>query len=201
MRSLKIITLLVIFFIGCSLGPKYIAQDYVPPIHAAVLPFTNETNDVDAPETVRKAFIELLPSRGYLLLEKNKLDQILLKDFGINEGGQLTSVSFQKLGETLNVDGLFYGNVITFVDFPFGFGRKRTVKANFKLIEAKTGKLLWEDEKSWTNPELHLSVEEARKAAIRQIAERQLEKITGIFLLKESRSVVELVLRNLPLAR
>lgn len=186
---------------GCSLGPKFIVQDYHPPAKTAVLPFANETNDVTGPESLRNLLIEMLPSRGYVPLAKDAVDQTLLEKFGITDGGQLGSVSPQELGKNLQVDALFYGTLIQFVDFPFGFGRKRTVKANLKLVETKTGKLLWEDEKSWTNPELHLSVEEAKRAAVRQVAERQIGKMTGTFLQQESMMMLSRALRNLPLAR
>ena len=79
------------------------------------------------------------------------------------------------MGEILDVDALFYGNLITFIDLPFGFGRRRTVKADLKLFEAAAESLIWEDEKSWTTPELHFSVEEAKRAAIEQVAQRQIQ--------------------------
>ena len=188
----------VLFFPACSLGPKYLVQNFQAPNKVAVLPFSNETNDVGAPETVRKLLIEMLPGSGYHPSEEKKVDETLVKKFGITEGGQLNSATAQNLGQTLGVDGLFYGNVINFVDFPFDFGRKRTVKANVKLVDAKTGNLLWEDEKSWTTPEIHLNAEEAKRAAIRQVAERQFEKMAGTFLERESRMVISLMLRNLP---
>jgi len=186
---------------GCSLGPKYVKEDFQPPSQVAVLPFSNETNDVEGPEIVRKILIELLPARGYSPIDKEKVDQILLEDLGISEGGQLTALSPEELGKALKVDGLFYGNLITFVDLPLGFTRRRTVKANLKLYDANTGELLWEDVKKWTTPEFHLSVKEAKKAAIKQVAERQIQKMRGTFLRQESILMLKRALENLPLGR
>ena len=183
---------------GCSLGPKFIDANYSAPQRVAVLPFANETNDVSGPEMVRKLLVEMLPSRGYKPVTKENVDTTLKEKFGITEGGQLGSVSPQELGKSLGVEGLFYGNILTFVDIPFGFGRKRTVKANVRLIEARSGRLLWEDRKSWTTPEVYLSAQDAKQAILRQVAERQIEKMAGTFLEKESRIVLELMLRNLP---
>lgn len=163
-----------------------------------MLPFRNETNDVDGPKTVRKVLVTQLPMHGYQCLDLEEVDTILKDKFGITEGGQLGSVSPVELGRALNVDGLFYGNVLTFVDFPFGFGRRRTVKANFKLVETLSGERIWEDERSWTTPEIHLSGAEAKEAVKRQILERQLEKMQGLFLLDESRIVVQRALNHLP---
>lgn len=192
----------LVFLSGCSLklGPKFVTEDFEPPTRVAVLPFSNQTNDVSGPEIVRKLLIEMLPTRGYFPIEKEKVDRILLENFGLTDGGQLRSVSPEELGEALGADGLFYGDLLVFVDFPFGFGRKRTVKANLKLVNAKGGNLVWEDEKSWSNPEIYFSAQEAKEALVRQIAERQLAKVTGTFLRQESRKMLALALRNLPLA-
>lgn len=198
MRYAQLAYLVLTSLFGCALGPKFIVQDFKPPAKIAVLPFANQTNDVSGPEIVRKLLIEMLPSRDYFPVEKGKVDQTLLEKFGITDGGQLRSVSEKELGESLDVDGLFYGNLLVFIDFPFGFGRRRTVKANLKLVDAKTGTLLWEDEKSWSNPEIYFSAEEARKAMVRQVAERQIAKMAGTFLREESRKMLLLALQNLP---
>jgi hypothetical protein len=184
-------------FCGCATGPKVLVKDFHAPSKVAVLLFNNETNDVDAPETVRKALIGMLPSNGYSPISKEEVDRILQEEFGITDGGQLPSVTSQELGEKLGVKGLFYGNVVTFQDLVLGFARKRTVKADLKLIDAKSGDLLWEDEKSWTTPEFH-GPKEVKEATIRMIAERQLEKMTGTFLKKETELAINLMLKNLP---
>ncbi|OGR80973.1 MAG: hypothetical protein A2902_07605 [Elusimicrobia bacterium RIFCSPLOWO2_01_FULL_64_13] len=191
----------LLFLAACASGPKYLVKDFRPPSKVAVLPFSNLTNDVGGPETVRKLLIELLPSRGYLPLDGETVDNVLREEFGITEGGQLGSVSKEDLGKALGVDGLFYGDLLTFIDIPLGFARRRSVKANLKLFRTDSGELLWEDEKGWTNPEIHLSVKEARDAVIRQVAERQIEKMRGTFLKEESLVMLRLALKNLPLAR
>ena len=62
---------------GCASGPKYLAREYAPPSKIAVLPFSNETNDVGGPEIVRKVMLELLPARGYVLADTEEVDRIL----------------------------------------------------------------------------------------------------------------------------
>lgn len=195
--------------LGCALflgacapaGPKFLIQDFHAPPRVAVLPFANETNDIDAPELVRKNFQEMLPVRGYLPIDPKRVDEILQKKFGITEGGQLNSVTPAELGKALEVEGLFYGNVITFQDLPLGFARKRTVKAAMRLVDCKSGQLMWEDQRSWTTPEIYLDQEKAKAAAVRQVAERQIEKMTGTFLKPETRLVIQRMLDHLPPAR
>lgn len=191
--------LVITFLTGCAAGPKFVAKDVSFPDRVAVLPFSNETNDVEGPETVRKVLIEMLSLKGYIPLPKEQVDETLMKELGITEGGQLGSTTAQELGKYLGVDALFYGNLLSFIDLPLGFVRKRTVKANFRLVDVQTGNLLWEDERSWTTPEIYLSVDEAKWAAARQVAERQYEKMTGTFLKDESQIVVLSALESLPL--
>lgn len=190
-----------VIFAGCAAGPRYMASDFQAPLRVAVLPFTNITNDVTAPETLRKSLIQMLPSRGYHPMDAVTVDEVLLKKFGITEGGQLGVATPAQLGAALNVDALFYGEVLSFIDLPLGYVRKRTVKANLKLMDVKTEKLMWEDQRGWTTPELHIDKEAAKAAAIRQVAERQLEKMTGTFLLRESQIVLDRMLMNLPMGR
>lgn len=183
---------------GCSAGPKYLASDYKAPARYAVLPFTNLSNDVGAPEAVRKILYQGLAARGYMAPDMAVIDDILKKKFGITDGGQLGSASPKNLGDALSADGLFYGEVISFMDLPLGYVRKRTVKVNLKLIDAASEQLLWEDQRSWTTPEIHINADEAKAAAARQVAERQLEKMTGQFLLKETQIVIDRLLGTLP---
>ena len=190
---------LFILLAGCAAGPKYISKDFQPPKTVAVLPFANETNDVEGPEIVRKHLLNLLPQRGYVPLDEETLDKTLREEFGITDGGQLGSVAAQKLGAALQADGLLYGNLLAFSDLPLGYVRKRTVKADLKLYDSKTGALLWEDQKSWTTPEFHLNSEEAKRAAVLQAADRQLRRMTGRFLEEESILMLKRSLETLPL--
>lgn len=183
---------------GCSLGPSYIIKDFTPPQTLAVLPFTNETNDIEAPGIVRKILMEILPRHGYAPLDAEQVDKILKEKFGITDGGQLGSVSPQDLGKALAADGILYGNVLSFQDLPLGYVRKKTVKIYLKILDPKTGALLWEDQKGWTTPEIHLNPDEARRAAVRQVVDRQMRRIDGTFLREEAVIALEMALKSLP---
>ncbi len=183
---------------GCASGPKFISQDFHPPKSVAVLLFANETNDVEAPELVRKILNEILPRHGYSPVDGKEVADILKTKFGITDGGQLGSVTAEELGKAMNADGLFFGNVLSFQDLPLGYIRKRTVKVNLKLYDALTGKVMWEDEKGWTTPEIHINAEEARRAAAWQVIDRQRRRIDGTFLREETILALEHALRTLP---
>ncbi len=196
--TLLVLTAFPVLLAGCSAGPKYLAADYKAPSRYAVLPFTNLTNDVSAPETVRKALYQSLAARGYNAPAMPAIDEILKTKFGITDGGQLGSASPANLGKALSADGLFYGEVVSFMDLPLGYVRKRTVKVHLKLVDAASEQPLWEDQRSWTTPEIHIKSDDAQAAAARQVAERQLEKMTGQFLQRETQIVIERLLSTLP---
>src|SRR4051812_16073002 len=102
--------LMLLLAAGCATGPKYISKEFNPPRRVAVLLFANETNDVAAPDLVRKYATEILPRHGYSPMDNEEVAAVLKEKFGINEGGQLGSATPQELGKALRVDGLFYGN-------------------------------------------------------------------------------------------
>jgi len=186
---------------GCSLGPSYIVKDFTPPETLAVLPFTNETNDIEAPDLVRKFLIEILPQHGYAFSNSETTDSILKEKFGITDGGQLGVATPQELGAALSADGLLYGNILSFQDLPLGFVRKRTVKIYLKIVDSKTGTLLWEDQKGWNNPEFHLDSDGSGRALAEQVFDRQKRRLKGTFLREETLIALERALKSLPSAR
>ena len=198
MKSGRVLLGALAVLAGCSAGPSYIVKDFIPPRTLAVLPFTNETNDIEAPGLVRKVLMEVLPQHGYAPLDMDKVDSVLKERFGITDGGQLGSASPENLGKALAADGLLYGNVLSFQDLPLGYVRKKTVKIYLKILDPKTGTLLWADQKGWTNPEFHINPDEARRAVATQVFDRQKRRINGTFLREESIVVLEMALKSLP---
>jgi hypothetical protein len=111
----------------------------------AVLPFANETTDMDGPLIMREFFVEVLRRRRYVSAPVEELDAALRSN-GITHGWQLAAVEPEALGEVLGVDYLVYGTVERFVPtriplFPWSI--IRWVKAVFRLVHAPTGKELW----------------------------------------------------------
>lgn len=188
----------LLLFSGCALNPSYLAPNFHTPERIAVLPFANETNDVEGPEIVRKALLDILPSRGYGVVPPEEVDTVLREKFGVTDGGQLVSVAPQRIARALGADGLIFGNLLAFQDLPLGYARKRTVKANLRLLDGGTGELLWEEQKSWTTPELFLNTKDVRNAAAAQVADRQFRRMTGTFLKEETHFVLGLALQTLP---
>ena len=187
----------ILFFLGCVAKPKFIVNDYTPPMTVAILPFNNFTNDLDGPVYVRKIFSERLKYRGYIVKSIDETDNVL-RGIGITDGGQLSAFKPEKIGEALNVDGLFYGDLLEFSYITVGFYNKRAVSVSLKLLDAKNGNLLWHDEKKVAKTEVALSSQEALKAFKHHIIEKTVEKTFRVPLREEVEELVNKILLTLP---
>ncbi|MBU2591792.1 MAG: GNA1162 family protein [Nitrospinota bacterium] len=109
----------------------------------AVLPMVNNTNDVEGPQVTREAFTKKLEGTRYIIKPINEVDTILRDQLGITLGDQLGLLSPQQIGEKLGVDGLFYGYLLNFEDQVTGVYNLRKVRMGWKLVDVKTGKVIW----------------------------------------------------------
>jgi len=110
----------------------------------ALLPLYNASNDVGAPQMLREMAEKHVHRRGhYNVKTLNETDQILREQMGITLGTQLDMTSPKQLGETLGVDGVLYGYLINFDDVTTGVYNEKNVRAAFRLVDSKTGKVVW----------------------------------------------------------
>jgi len=109
----------------------------------AVLPMVNITNSVDGPEFVRHLFYEELGKFHYKIKPEKEVKKILNWQMGITLGKQLALTTPQKVGKTLGVDALFYGYLINFDEKLTGVYNAREVRMGWKLVDTKTGKIIW----------------------------------------------------------
>jgi hypothetical protein len=131
---------------ACAKPLTDVASDFksLKPTRVAVLPVRNETADLDAPIVFRILARAELADRGYALVDSAPMDAAL-REKGIEEAGQIESLTPQEIGESVGADGLLYVTVL-------GYGRQVGVhlkmEGNFTLVEAKTGQKLWFSELS-----------------------------------------------------
>jgi len=148
-----------------------------PVAKVAILPVHNHTSDMDGAEWVRAAFIDMVPARYYRVAPTNEVDQILRDRMGVTLGGQLdyTNPSIGApspvvVGETLNVDGLFYCSLEEFQNLVTGFYNQKKVKAKCRLVSAKNTDVLWEGEEEESHAEMNLSLAGALNAVKQKVA-------------------------------
>jgi len=131
---------------ACAAPLTEVAQDFksLRPTRIAVLSVKNETADMDAPIVFRILAQAELADKGYALVDFSHIDQAL-REKGIEEAGQIDSLTPQEIGELVGADGLLYTTVSS-------YGRQAAVHlkldGNFTLVDSKTGQKLWFSEMS-----------------------------------------------------
>lgn len=170
------------------------------PEKIALLPLDNQSTDLRGPELVRELLKDSLDLANFDLADNAEVDE-KLKSVGISEGGQLNAVTPQKLGELLGVDALVYGDLTEFKNANVGVYSNRTVEAELKLVDAKTGEKLWEATKRKANSKLGLSKDSALGNLKAGYAEKALESVMNNPLRPEAEEAVRLLVKDLVKAR
>lgn len=189
-----------VFLAGCAAGQQYLKQGFSPPETIAVLPMNNHTTDLDGPAIVRYWFDQrITEKKGYRTLPFEEVDS-KLKKLGITDGGQLGAVTPGQLGEKLGVSAVVYGDLLNFDYKTTGFLNVRKVKARFKMMDCKTGEMLWEGEGLGANSSGALSSSEAIKAGLKQLSAQLAEKALRSPLKNEVLDMIWNAIQYLPKA-
>ena len=186
---------------GCAghRNTGYLAPDFYSKVSwkVAVLPFDNQSLEIAASEQLRGMVASNIQWRGYNPIPAAEADE-KLKGLGITDGGQLPSVTPQKLGEALGVDALFYGNVEKFIFQNIGFVLRRAVRVRVKLVSVATGETLWEDYGEKTTIEATLKKKIAERIFARGMADKAAENMLHRPLWEESQWAVVNLVSKLP---
>ena len=180
---------LAVAVLGMSLvlgacGKKLPGPDAKNPIaKVAVMPMRNNTDHLYAPDWIRSSFNDAVPTRHYSTMPLEVVDQRLKEKIGLSVGAQLdidnptpATPTPQQVGAALGVDGIFYGTLQDFSNFVTGFYNKHKIKAKFKLVNAKTGAVVWERVEEVADSETHVSITEAAKSAKGKLMEMAADK-------------------------
>jgi len=109
----------------------------------AVAPMENRTNDLDASEIVRNAFVEQIARQGWNVMPTDESDRLLREGLGISYGGQLGATTPGEVCGAVGADGVFYGEVQEWLKTTTGVYNSIAVAASFRLYR-KDGTLAWE---------------------------------------------------------
>jgi len=182
---------------GCAGNKAFVSTQYVAAGRVAVLPIANETTDLDGPAYVRQLIVDGLRARGFNVSDPAEVEKIM-KDNGFTDGGQLNAAKPEDMGKWLSADTLFYNTLVYFSEINIGFYWQRKVTVAGKLVDAKTGEKLWEDEKTWMTLNVVTDREKAKQEFAAQMAVKAIEKIAHAPLQPESRIAVKRLLDTLP---
>lgn len=133
-----------LLLMSCTLPTQTVTPNSSNPMKTvAVLPMYNATNDVEGPRMVRELTAGRIPRWHYTSRPLNEVDQILKDQMGLTLGSQLELTTPQKLGAALGVDGVLYGYLLDFDDVTTGVYNEKRVRAGFRLVDTKTGNVVW----------------------------------------------------------
>ncbi len=160
---MKLLKKLVPYFIfplllwGCMATKKpaiFTDSSFTSPMKVAVLPFENESTDIEADAVYRELFYLGLKEKGYTVAPAEEVDATM-KALGISEGGQLGAFKKPDLQKKLKVDALFYGDLKEVKYLTVGIKKEKKVVAYAALYNGD--KKLWEDERTFSEKEYNLN--------------------------------------------
>jgi hypothetical protein len=182
---------------GCAAAPKY---QGTPPPNVAVLPFDSMSNDVGAPEAVRKVVWEKFKAFGFIVAPLDQIDAAL-RPLGVTQGGQLRATTPEKLVAATGADLLCYGMVEKFDHVTLGIVEKRVVRLNARLVNGE-GTVLWnrtrESSKSDSDLGAMSSLGSLGKAIGGQLKDKVIEGALVGKLRPETDDCVNALVKSLP---
>ena len=185
---------------ACAGGGSYTVSPSLraaPDVRVAVLPFDNQTTDVNADEILRRLAEEGFSKRGYAPLAPEDVDS-RLSALGISDGGQLPAVKPEELGKALGTDLLCYGDVEDFTFQNLGFVVRKNVRLRVKLVSAATAETLYEGTGAGKDVKVYLDKDQARAAFVEQLAVKLVQNIFKTPLKREAEAAAWKALDRLP---
>jgi hypothetical protein len=109
----------------------------------AVAPMENRSNDINASEIIRSAFVEAISRGGWNVIPTEESDRMLRESLGITYGGQLASTTPGEVCRNLGVEGVFFGEIREWNKTTTGIYNNVTVAASFELY-SRNGARVWQ---------------------------------------------------------
>ncbi|MEE9164714.1 MAG: GNA1162 family protein [Nitrospinota bacterium] len=122
-----------------QVSSKFVANDRLPSLKLAILPLNGK---IEGAEFFREALHAALMDTEMNISEKFVVDGIIKKN-GWNTSEKLFAIPPQKLGEAFGADALLYGKVTKWNKYYAVIHSTLVVGLELKLVDARTGELLW----------------------------------------------------------
>lgn len=135
----------VVLVMGCvSLPPSHDFASFraEDPHSILVVPVTNQSVDVNAPDYFLATISQPLAERGYYVFPVNMVRSVLSDD-GLSDANLVHAGDPRRLGELFGTDAVMYINIELWQAKYVVLATTVTVALNYQLKSAKTGELLW----------------------------------------------------------
>lgn len=135
----------VLALAGCAAHAPYDYTNYRqhPPRSIVVLPPLNESTAVEATYGYLSTVTRPLAERGYYVFPIEVVDR-LFKENGLPTAGEMHQVSLGKIVEILGADAVLFITVEEYGTKYQIINSATIVQARAKLVDSRTGLLLWE---------------------------------------------------------
>lgn len=145
--SLRAISLTVMAALVCGCVTMPPTQDLTDfraenPRSILVVPATNDSVDVNAPDYFLATISKPLAERGYYVFPVNLVRSVLADD-GLNDANLVHKADPHRLGQLFGADAVMYINIDQWNAKYVVLSTKVTVELDYVLKSAKTGKTLW----------------------------------------------------------
>lgn len=140
---------------GCATPPKpydYTAYKEAKPASILVLPPLNATPDVQATPSVLAQVTYPLAESGYYVLPVSLVDETL-KNNGMHSAQEAHDIPFAKLREIFGADAGLYTKVTRYGSVYQVINSETTVTLEAKLVDLRSGQMLWEGSASASSAE------------------------------------------------
>jgi hypothetical protein len=141
-----ILAVLLMLLSGCvTVPPKdYTAFRQYQPKSILVLPPQNQSTDINAGYSLLTTTTRPLSEMGYYVFPVVMVDQ-LLKENGLPSAAEMHEAPLDKLHEVFGADAVLYITVEKYGSKYMVLSTTTFVHANAKLVDCKTGTILWND--------------------------------------------------------
>lgn len=132
----------MVLFAGCVAPYDYTNFRANPPRSILVLPPLNESTDMHATYGYLSTITRPIAEMGYYVYPVAVVDQVM-KENGLPTAGEMHQVSLAKIHEVVGADAVLYVTIKQYGSKYQIISSTTTVAAEAKLVDVKTGTLLW----------------------------------------------------------
>ncbi len=181
---------------GCA-GSQHSSAPRIAAAQIAVLPVENETKDPDGPLVIRHLLERWLAERGYVTVPEVVVDREL-SAMTIKNGSELTPSTLQDLAKRTGADAVAEATLLDFRSSNSGFNHARRVAATIRLVNAQTGKVLWQSADQEGAKGSTINPEKALYEYVKGWGTAAIEKALNSPLYPESNKLIGRMLKGLP---
>lgn len=144
-RTTKIaLTISMLLVVGCAATPyDYTALEAAKPRSILVLPPVNNSIDVNATYTFLSTISKPLAEKGYYIFPVAVIDTFL-KENGMTDPQDMNAVPLDRLRENIGPDAVLYVSINDWGQKYQILSSNTVVDSNIRLVDARTGTLLWD---------------------------------------------------------